>query len=286
MATLKEIKERISSVGSTLKTTSAMKMVASAKLHRVQASAVALAEYERSLSVILSSLLAMDTTSQRSPLTLQHTIKRKAVVVALSSDTALCGGFNAQAIETMKNLVGALYKDGFELVEVVPIGSKIATAARKAGYDVREEFVDMFSSLDYGHAKQLADVLMEEYISGQVDSVYVVYNHFHSMGKQLPQQKQILPISLHQLSGDNVRVEYICEPKPEELLCTLIPYTLRMSVYGMLLDSATAEHAARTVAMQTASDNAQKLLGELRLDYNKRRQQAITDELADIAQIE
>lgn len=286
MATLKEIKGRIASVGSTLKTTSAMKMVASAKFHRAQGRSAALTEYGRSLSSMLGSLLTAGTPLPKMPLTLCRTTKRKAVVVALSSDTSLCGGFNSQAINTMKSQVEKLQDEGFEQVEVLPVGAKMAQAVSKFGYAARNDFADLFGSLDYAGAARLADMLMDEYASGRADGVYIVYNHFHSMGRQVPQQKQILPIDLQLLGGDEAGVDYIFEPDAAELLKTMIPYTMRMEMYAMLLDSATSEQAARTVAMQTASDNAQKLLGELRLDYNKRRQQAITNELADIAQME
>ncbi len=285
MATLKEIKSRIASVGNTLKTTSAMKMVASAKLHRVQGAATALTEYEHRLSSFLSSLYSSYSEFPATPLTLSHATRNKATLVVLSSDTSLCGGFNAQAITAMNNMVEELYKDGVQEIEIIPVGAKVADAARKAGYNVRNEFVHIFASLDYAHAAHLANKLMEEYISGLTDCIYVVYNHFHSMGKQLPQHKQLLPITLDSANGEKDSVDYICEPDKRELLSSMIPYTFRMNIYGILLDSACSEHAARTVAMQTASENAQKLLNELRLEYNKRRQQNITNELADITQI-
>lgn len=286
MATLKEIKGRIASVGSTLKTTSAMKMVASAKFHRAQGRSVALVKYEQSLSSMLASLLTAGTPLPKNPFTLSRTTKSKAVVVALSSDASLCGGFNTQAINAMKDQVARLHDEGYERVEVVPVGGKMAQAVRKSEYAVRDEFADLFGSLDYAKASRLADTLMAEYASGQTDCVYVVYNHFHSMGRQVSQRKQLLPFDFQASERAEGTVDYIFEPGAGELLNTMIPYTIRMEMYSMLLDSATSEQAARTVAMQTASDNAQKLLAELRLDYNKRRQQAITNELADITQSE
>lgn len=283
MAALKEIKARIASVQSTLKITSAMKMVASAKLHRVQATALALAEYERGLSQIAAALTAASETKGASPLLSPHDKNEEAVVVAFSSDGSLCGSFNANAIKAMAQQVEMLRADGFDRVTVIPVGEKIAQAVDKAGYDANERFHSLVSKPTYGDVALLADLLMAEYTAEKVDRVVLVYNHFHSMGHQTPVQQTFLPITMPGGEGvfDYVP-EYICEPKTETLLAALLPYTLRARLYAVLLDSVTAEHAARTVAMQTASDNASELLDDLSLTYNKRRQQAITDELADI----
>ena len=283
MAALKEIKARIASVQSTLKITSAMKMVASAKLHRVQATALALAEYERGLSQIVAALTATSDTKVASPLLSSHEKHEEAVVVAFSSDGSLCGSFNANAVKALAQQVEVLRADGFDRVTVIPVGEKIAQAVVKAGYKANERFHSLVSKPAYGDVAVLADLLMAEYTTGKVDRVVLVYNHFHSMGHQTPVQQTFLPITMP--TGEELfdyAPEYICDPKTETLLAALLPYTLRARLYAVLLDSVTAEHAARTVAMQTASDNASELLDDLSLTYNKRRQQAITDELADI----
>ena len=283
MAALKEIKARIASVRSTLKITSAMKMVASAKLHRVQGQAQAAAEYERGLSQIAAALTAASGAKAASPLLLPHDKHGRAVVVAFSSDGSLCGSFNA--IKALAQQVERLRAEGFDRVTVIPVGGKIAQAAAEAGYDTDGRFRTLVSNPACEGAAALADALMAEYAAGEADRVVLVYNHFRSMGRQTPVQEMFLPLPAGEERPGRVP-EYICEPGAETLLAALLPQTLRARLHTVLLDSITAEQAARTVAMQTASDNAAELLDDLSLTYNKRRQQAITDELADITPAE
>lgn len=301
MASLKEIKARIASVNNTLKITSAMKMVASAKLHRVQHVAEGLAAYSEHLADIAAALTADPELEFSSPLAEPHEVWRRAVVVAVSSDGSLCGAFNANVIRALTAEVESLRSQGFEAVEVWPVGEKIAQAAHKAGFDVCDDFRRLAARATSGDASALAQRLMDRYAAGGIDRVVLVYTHFHSMGHQEPRQEAFLPADFSDLrrtedalpktgSGKSSRTDahpdYIYEPDPRTLLEELLPYTLRMRIFEVLLDSATAEHAARMIAMQTATDNAQELLGDLTLTYNKRRQQAITDELADIMQAE
>ena len=285
MAALKEIKARIASVRSTLKITSAMKMVASAKLHRVQGQAQAAAEYERGLSQIAAAVTAASGAKAVSPLLLPHDKRGRAVVVAFSSDGSLCGSFNANAVKALAQQVEWLRAEGFDRVTVIPVGEKIAQAAAEAGYDTDGRFRTLVSNPVCEGAAALADTLMAEYAAGEADRVVLVYNHFRSMGRQTPVQEMFLPLPAGEERPGRVP-EYICEPGAETLLAALLPQTLRARLHAVLLDSATAEQAARTVAMQTASDNASELLDDLSLTYNKRRQQAITDELADITPAE
>lgn len=282
MAALKEIKNRIASVRSTLKITSAMKMVASAKLHHVQATATALGEYERGLSEILTALCASSEKKIASWLTEPHDATAHAVIVAVSSDSSLCGAFNANIIRLVARHVEMIHKEGYQRVTIIPIGEKIAQAAVKAGYEVEDRFRSLAGCASYDSAAMLADQLTKGYETGEFDRVVLVFNHFQSMGHQVPTVKGFLPVSIADEPLPETTAEYLCEPEAGRLMAELLPYTLRTQLYTMLLDSATAEHAARTIAMQTATDNATELLDELSLTYNKRRQQAITDELADI----
>lgn len=286
MAALKEIKARIASVGSTLKITSAMKMVASAKLHHVQAEAEALAVYERQLAEITEALFRYAGEEEIDiPLTRVHKQMRRAVVVAVASDGSLCGGFNAEAIRQLEHTVEALHKEGFEQIDVWPVGEKMAAHVRKSGLPADNTYHALAGHHSYEGAVELADRLMKAYNHGEIDRAILVYNHYASMSRQTPVSETLLPLaSRHPEAASQSDANYICEPSPEELLKELLPLSVRTRVYEVLLDSATAEHAARTVAMQTASDNAQELLDELRLFYNKQRQQAITNELADIGQ--
>ncbi len=299
MAALKELKERIASVQSTLKITSAMKMVASAKLLRVQSSMEALAEYERHFSDIVAALVSDPDVEVASPLTLEHGEKRRACLVALASDSSLCGAFNANALREAVAAVEELLADGFSQVTVYPIGEKmvqgmsryVAAFAKKSSYAGEHGSVDICPDYRYLVGKQsfdgivpLADMLMRDFLAGRCDRVCIARCHFHSMGRQVPMREQLLPFN--RVSRANVdrttAVDYILEPGPDTLLDALLPSSIRIILYNALLDSITAENAARMVAMQTATDNAGELSDDLTLEYNKRRQQAITSELADI----
>lgn len=286
MAALKEIKNRTASVRNTLKITSAMKMVASAKLHRTQAAAVALAEYERRLSDVLAALCATYGKECLSPLAGPHEVQSSVLLVAVSSDGSLCGAFNANVAKMLAHQVALLRDEGYERVTVLPVGEKIAQEALKAGYEVDDRFRALAGHLSYEGAVLLADRLMQGYESGEYDRVVCVFNHFQSMGYQVPLAESYLPVPVADGDRTETAADYLCEPAPGRLLAELLPYTLRTRLYALLLDSVTAEYAARTVAMQTATDNATELLDELSLTYNKRRQQAITDELADITPAE
>ena len=290
MAALKELKERIASVQSTLKITSAMKMVASAKLLRVQSSMEALSEYERCFSDIVAALVSDPDVEVASPLTLEHGEKRRACLVALASDSSLCGAFNANALREAVSVVEELLAGGFSRVTVYPIGEKMVQGMSRYAAE-RGENVDI--CLDYRHLVgkhsfdgiiPLADRLMEDFLAGRCDRVCISRCHFHSMGRQVPMREQLLPFN--RVSRANVdrttAVDYILEPAPDTLLDALLPSAIRIILYNALLDSITAENAARMVAMQTATDNAEELSDDLTLEYNKRRQQAITSELADI----
>ena len=290
MAALKELKERIASVQSTLKITSAMKMVASAKLLRVQSSMEALSEYERRFSDIVAALVSDPDVEVASPLTLEHGEKRRACLVALASDSSLCGAFNANALREAVSVVEELLAGGFSLVTVYPIGEKMVqgmgryAAARGENVDICLDYRHLAGKHSFDGIIPLADRLMEDFLAGRCDRVCISRCHFHSMGRQEPMREQLLPFN--RVSRANVdrttAVDYILEPAPDTLLDALLPSAIRIILYNALLDSITAENAARMVAMQTATDNAEELSDDLTLEYNKRRQQAITSELADI----
>ena len=290
MAALKELKERIASVQSTLKITSAMKMVASAKLMKVQSSMVALSEYERRFSDIVAALVSDPDVEVASPLTLEHGEKRRACLVALASDSSLCGAFNANALREAVSAVEELLAGGFSRVTVYPIGEKMVqgmgryAAARGENVDICLDYRHLVGKHSFDGIIPLADRLMEDFLAGRCDRVCISRCHFHSMGRQVPMREQLLPFN--RVSRANVdrttAVDYILEPAPDTLLDALLPSSIRIILYNALLDSITAENAARMVAMQTATDNAEELSDDLTLEYNKRRQQAITSELADI----
>lgn len=287
MASLKGIKSRISSIKSIWKITSAMRMIASAKLHRAQSAIGNTLPYERKLHEMLSAVLFSDE-SQPSPYVRTGRTERVAIV-AFSSNSALAGAFNANVIKKFQTTVEEKYAGlPRENIQVFPIGKKIHDAVVKMGYTPQGEFHHMADKPNYDDAAELARRLTDMFLRREVDRVELVYNHFKSMATQVPTEAVYLPFapvaqtSTEQAGGWNITPDFIFEPSREELLDALLPKVLELKIYTTLLDSATAEHAARTVAMQIATDNAEDMLRDLTLLYNKTRQQAITAELQDI----
>jgi len=287
MASLKEVKGRIATVNNTRKITSAMKMVASAKLHKAQGAITNMLPYERSLHRLFINFLSGGDV--QSCYTVAREVKRIALVV-FSSNSSLCGGFNANVIKHTTQWLDEHQSLGKEQILIYPVGKKVADALVKQGYAVQGDFQHMADKPSFSEASALAQQLMDMFEKGEVDRVELLYNHFKSTASQILTHEVYLP--LQTCPPDDRREEgsrehkeetdYILEPSREELLATLLPKVLRMKLYTVLLDSNASEHAARTMAMQIATDNADDLLQELTLMYNKTRQQAITNELLDI----
>ena len=281
MATLKEIKGRIGSVKSTLKITTAMKMVASAKLHKAQNAIEGMLPYEQSLKRTLDELLKQ--VRLESGLSEQRPPKR-VMLVCIASNSSLCGGFNADAIREVRLRLDALKRDGAEEITVLSVGRKMAEAMRKAGYPSPEDFTELSAKPSYEEAAALSDRLVDDFREGRTDRVELIYNHFVSTAVHKSVCETYLPMAAAApAEGEQPEEEYIIEPDKEELLTVLLPKTLKLKLFTVLLDASAAEHAARTVAMQTASDNAEDLLQELSLEYNKSRQAKITAEILDLA---
>ena len=318
MPSLKEIKGRIASVNSTRKITSAMKMVASSKLHQAQVAIQNMLPYETLLEHILKSFLAAEAEAQ-SIYDQERPVKRAALVV-ISSNSSLCGGFNANVIKMMQQTVNAyVEKLGADNVEVYPIGRKVTEKATKLGYNVKtiDEASNMVDHPSVAPCIDLAMTLGKRFEKGEIDKVELIYHHFKSAGSQILTRKTFLPIDIEtELERDHERDlttnvvtkkaqdylkkrgerkeekdeeetkplndNFIVEPDMDSVLALLIPKLAHLMLYTALLDSVASEHAARMVAMQTATDNADELLRQLNLQYNKSRQQAITSELLDI----
>ncbi len=313
MPSLKEIKNRLSSVNSTRKITSAMKMVASSKLHHAQTMIENMLPYETLLEHILKTFLASETDA-RTVLNEVRPVKRVALVV-YASNGSLCGGFNANVIRLLQHVVDEYAELGKENIVVYPIGRKVAEKAVKMGLNVAGDFTALAEKPNANDCITIARELGEKFISGEFDRVEMIYHHFKSAGSQILTRKPFLPIDIEEeLKRDHERdltsnvttkkaQEYIkrkeeekreekeavplndnflVEPDMNTVLTKLIPKYLHLMVYTALLDSIASEHAARMVAMQTATDNADEILRELNLQYNKSRQQAITSELLDI----
>lgn len=286
MASLKEIKTRITSVKSTKKITSAMKMIASSKLHKAQAAISNFLPYQAKLDAILTNLLSSDT-SYDSPFTQTRDVKRVAIV-AFASNSSLCGAYNANVVKEFNatyNNYKALGKDN---ILIYPIGKKIADAVKKQGLVSQGDYKEMADKPSYVMVQDLAKDLIKKYIDKEIDEVVLIYHHFISTGSQKLINVDFLPFDLSHAQSDDtatknaVQTDYILEPSKEEILESLIPTVLYSRLYAALLDANASEHAARTMAMQIASDNADELVQDLIIQYNKSRQQAVTNQLLDI----
>ena len=316
MPSLKEIKGRIASVNSTRKITSAMKMVASSKLHHAQVAIQNMLPYEELLEHILKSFLAAEAEAQ----TIFDQVRpvKRAALVVFTSNSSLCGGFNANTIKLMLHAVDEYDQTiGRDNVEIYPIGRKVYEKAQKLGLKVQGEFSALADKPNVQQCIEIAMELGKKFADGEIDRVELIYHHFKSAGSQILTRKIFLPIDVEsELQADHERDltsvvatkesqeylkkrgeretsreqeevkplndNFIVEPDMDTVLSQLLPKLAHLSLYTALLDSNASEHAARMVAMQTATDNADELLRELNLQYNKSRQQAITNELLDI----
>ncbi|MBO5134289.1 MAG: F0F1 ATP synthase subunit gamma [Bacteroidaceae bacterium] len=287
MASLKEVKTRIASVNSTRKITSAMKMVASSKLHRAQQAIESMRPYEMRLNKMMETFVHSLEGSVDSPYAQVRELKKVALVL-YTSNTSLCGGFNGNAIKAFRKLVEKYSESGVEVVRIYAIGKKGVEVVRKMNFSEANDYSTLLEHPQYDAAAKIAGELMQLYVEGAIDGVNLIYHHFKSAASQVLTEETFLPISFEQKEqtlreGDaTYNLDYIVEPSKEEIVRQLIPKALYLKIYTALLDSLASEHAARIIAMQVATDNADELLRELKLTYNKTRQQAITTELLDI----
>lgn len=287
MASLREIKDRISSVRSTLKITSAMKLVASSKLRKAQKEIESIRPYEKALDSILADVAGASTLSckleSRNP-------DAPVAVVAVASNNSLCGGFNVNIIKQALETLG-----GIGSVALYSIGRKMSEALKKAGYKPVFESSELIGSPRFDKSEKLAKRLISAFMNGEYSRVILVYNSFVSASSQKPVVEQYLPFSISaekpvaeeddeiwDADADRRRHKFLFEPSPDEIAEGLIPQLLDLKFHAALLDSSAAEQAARTIAMQTATDNAEHLLADLTLEYNKGRQQKITAEILDL----
>jgi len=280
MSSLKEIKTRIQSVKSTQKITSAMKMVSSAKLRKAQKTIENFFPYEQRLNGLLNNFLSAEEDSV-SIFADNREVSRVAIVV-FASNSSLCGGFNANVIKRMNACIKEHKSLGNENILIYPVGKKVFKATKKLGFVPQGNYEEMADKPNYAQAVLLANQVMELFKSKTVDKVELIYHHFKSKSSQVITAETYLPFQLSKPEVGSVSLNYIVEPDRATILDELIPKVLRLKIYTALLDSNASEHAARTMAMQIATDNADDILQNLSLLYNKSRQQAITNELLDI----
>ncbi|MDR1719052.1 MAG: F0F1 ATP synthase subunit gamma [Dysgonamonadaceae bacterium] len=284
MSSLKEIKGRIASVKSTQKITSAMKMVASAKLRKAQSQIERFLPYEHRLATILAHFLSSETEFA-SDLSEKRDVKRLAVVV-FSSNSSLCGAFNSNILRLFQQVREQYAGVSDADIVVYPVGKKIEEAISKLPrkYHLQGSYIPLMDNPNFDGARAIADQLISDFRLKRIDCVELLYNHLKNTAVQLPTIQRFLPIApdenLHKTTA--LSIDYIVEPDKKTVLEALMPKSLRIKIYAALLDSAAAEQAARMVAMQVATDNADEILEELTIQFNKQRQQSITGELLDI----
>lgn len=314
MASLKEIKNRIESVNGTLKITSAMKMVAAAKLHKAQMAIGNMLPYEDMLHRMLANLIAYkrneehrkdlnkvlpdnddsdDLDDELDILCRQREVS-KVAIVAYSSNSSLCGAFNSSIIKHAFQVVDEYLQSGLKPsdITVYSVGKKMADAMKKKGYASPADYSHLSEKPTYEEAASLAAELVYGYMTGRYDKIELLYNHFRSASSQPVKRDAYLPLSIMPIVGHNKesdasyergwKFDYIVEPDVNSVLEDLLPKVMAMKIYTVQLDTNAAEHAARTVAMQTATDNGNDILQEITIEYNKGRQQKITNELLDI----
>ncbi|MGY6649195.1 ATP synthase F1 subunit gamma [Wenyingzhuangia sp. IMCC45574] len=277
MANLKEIRNRITSIGSTMKITSAMKMVSAAKLKKAQDAITAMRPYATKLTELLQNLSATLDADAGGVYAEEREVS-KVLLVVVSSNRGLCGGFNTSIIKKTEQVIASKYQ-GKE-ISLYTIGKKANDILGKK-YNVVSNNVAIFDSLTFDNTTVIAEELMELFATGEFDKIELVYNVFKNAATQIATLEQYLPIEPVEVEG-NVASDYIFEPTKEEIVKALVPKSLKTQLYKAICDSFAAEHGARMTAMHKATDNAKELRDGLKLTYNKARQAAITGEILEI----
>ncbi len=286
MANLKEIRTRIASVSSTMKITSAMKMVSAAKFKRAQDAIVQIRPYANHLHSILSSLgdaLKDDEDNAY----VKKKEEGKVLLVVITSNKGLCGGFNSSVIKNAVRLTQNEYKAQFQKKELdlFIVGKKASDFFKKTEMNIVDTKNEVYNDLTYDNASEISKDIIKRFVEGEYKHIELIYNQFKNAGVQILTNEQFLPIEIEEsedTSSKKTFINYIFEPTKESLVKELIPKSLMLQFYKALLDSHASEHGARMTAMHKATDNAGELLKEFKLDYNKARQASITNEILEI----
>ena len=281
MASLKEIRARIASIASTQKITSAMKMVSAAKLKKTEGITTRFLPYKNKLTEALSNYLGSLEDEVSIPLTEYREVK-KVALMAISSSSGLCGVYNSNVSKLFKQVYDEyVEKLGVENVTVFLFGKKVNDYAKKFGIKVEKQYAPLAENMSYELAMEVSDMMVDLFLRHKVDQVELIFNHFKNAGVQVPTREVALPLKAV-ASSEGPSFDYIVEPDKKTFVNELIPKVVRTNFYSIMLDALTAEHGARMTAMHIASDNADQLSQELRIQYNKARQNVITNELIDI----
>ena len=283
MANLKEVRNRITSVNSTMQITSAMKMVSAAKLKKAQDAVTQMRPFSEKLSEVLSNLTASLDSSEGvyGP----HGEVKNVLLIPVTSNRGLCGGFNSQIVKATTEIIKTKYAG--KNVKVMSIGKKASDTFVRDGYaasaDVLPEHANhIFDNISYENVEKVAQQVMDSYVSGEFDEITLIYNTFKNAATQLVVKEQFLPVVAPENDSSTATVDYIFEPNKEDILEVIVPKSLKTQIFKAVLDSFAGEQGARMTAMHKATDNAGDLLKELKLTYNKARQTAITTEILEI----
>lgn len=287
MASLKEVKERITSVTSTQQITKAMKMVAASKLRRAQDKITQMRPYSEKLFSILENVSSTLDGDIKNPYAETRKEIKNVLVVVVTSDRGLCGAFNTNIIKATKNLISEKYPEQQKAgnVELLCLGKKGLDHFRKRNYKINSDYVDIFNELSFQKVKEVVELAMDSFLAGNYDAVEIVYNEFKNVITQVVHTDQFLPVvseDKEEIKESGKELDYIFEPSKEEIIKELIPKSLKISFYTSVLDSNAAEQGARMSSMDKATENAGELIKQLTLSYNRSRQAAITTEILEI----
>ncbi|MEP5611823.1 MAG: ATP synthase F1 subunit gamma [Cyclobacteriaceae bacterium] len=284
MANLKEVKGRISSVMSTQQITKAMKMVAAAKLRRAQDRIIQMRPYATKLSEIMQNVAASGGGGADNPYSEERGTS-SVLLIVVTSDRGLCGGFNTSVFKHTKALIDEKYSNAEQSggLEILPIGKKAYEFFKKRRYHVIDTYFNLFQDLNFDEVKEAAEFVLNSFKDGKYDQVEIIFNEFKNVATQVVRNEQFLPLQQTEAEPDATpNAEYIYEPSQEFIFNELVPKSLKIQFYKAVLESNASEHGARMTAMDKATENADELLKELRLTYNRTRQAAITKEILEI----
>jgi F-type H+-transporting ATPase subunit gamma len=277
MSGLKEIRNRISSVSSTMQITNAMKMVSAAKLKKAQDSISATLPYSNKLSELIKNISSSTDSDDTNPL-FEKRESKNLLIIAITSNKGLCGGFNSNIIKEVNNIKTT---SASKRVDLLTIGKKGDDILSKK-FEVISSHNDVYDNFNYNNIKQIAETVMQKFSDKEYDEVTLVYNHFKNAATQIVTKEQYLPIEESADENNSVSGDYIFEPNRPKILNELIPKSLSIQLFKAISDSIAGEHGARMTAMHKATDNASELRDQLKLTYNKARQTAITNEILEI----
>ncbi|WP_341226217.1 ATP synthase F1 subunit gamma [uncultured Arcticibacterium sp.] len=283
MASLKEVRNRITSVNSTMQITKAMKMVAAAKLRRAQDAITQMRPYANKLNQLIATVSANSETGSQSPFTAVRPVE-KVLIISVTSDRGLCGAFNSNIIKATNALINEKYSRQLAAgnVSVKALGKKAFDGLKRLGYSVNGNHTDIFTKLSFAEAREAAEEAMDAFEAGEYDEVILVFNEFKNVATQIIRTEQMLPLVNKVDESAASNTDYIFEPSEEEIILDLMPKAIKMHLYKAVLESNASEHGARMTSMDKATENGGDLLKDLKVVYNRTRQAAITKEILEI----